>query len=81
MLYTGSMTPAQMNLLKIVAVGRIMDLKMGLMSIDQMLRDPQLPDQDKAMLSMQRGQISLQLQQVEGAYSAVEKESGIVVGR
>lgn len=75
------MTPAQTNLLKIIAVGRIMDLKMVLMSIDQMLRDPQLPEKDKAMLSMQRGQVSLQLQQMEMAYNAVEKESGLVIGR
>ena len=81
MLYDELMTPAQTNLLKLIAVGRITDLKMVLMSIDQMLRDPNLPDQDKAMLSMQRGQASLQLQQMEGAYIAVEKESGLVVGR
>ena len=81
MLYDGPMTPAQTNLLKIVATGRIMDLKMVLMSIDQMLRDPQLPEKDKAMLSMQRGQVSLQLQQMEMAYNAVEKESSLVIGR
>lgn len=81
MLYADSMTPAQVNLLKIVATGRIMDLKMVLMSIDQMLRDPQLPEKDKAMLSMQRGQVSLQLQQMEMAYNAVEKESSLVIGR
>jgi hypothetical protein len=81
MLYDGPMTPAQTNLLKLLAVARIMDLKMGLMSIDQMLRDPQLPEQDKAMLSMQRGQITIQLQQMENAYGAVEKESGLVIGR
>lgn len=54
---------------------------MILMSIDQMLRDPQLPEKDKAMLSMQRGQVSLQLQQMEMAYKAVEKESSLVIGR
>lgn len=81
MLYDWPMTPAQANLLKIVATGRIMDLKMVLMSIDQMLRDPQLPEKDKAMLSMQRGQVSLQLQQMEMAYNAVEKESSLVIGR
>ena len=54
---------------------------MVLMSIDQMLRDPQLPEKDTPMLSMQRGQVSLQLQQVEMAYNAVEKESGLVIGR
>ena len=79
MLYAGLMTPAQVNLLKVIAVGRITDLRMGLMSIDHMLRDPQLPEQDKAMLSMQRGQISLQLQQAESAYAAVEKEPGVVL--
>jgi len=75
------MTPAQTNLLKLLAMGRIMDLKMGLMQIDQLLRDPKLPEQDKAMLSMQRGQMSLQFQQIEGAYKAVNQESGLVIGR
>lgn len=81
MLYAGSMTPAQTNLLKLLAVGRITDLQMGLMQIDQLLRDPKLPEQDKAMLSMQRGQMSLQFQQIEGAYKAVDQESGLVIGR
>ena len=81
MLYDGSMTPAQTNLLKLLAVGRITDLQMGLMQIDQILRDPKLPEQDKAMLSMQRGQMALQFQQVESAYKAVEKETGLVIGR
>jgi hypothetical protein len=75
------MTPAQTNLLKLLAVGRITDLQMGLMQIDQLLRDPKLPEQDKAMLSMQRGQMSLQFQQIEGAYKAVNQESGLVIGR
>lgn len=75
------MTPAQTNLLKLLAVGRITDLQMGLMQIDQLLRDPKLPEQDKAMLSMQRGQMSLQFQQIEGAYKAVDQESGLVIGR
>lgn len=75
MLYHGSMTPAQLKLLKSVAEGKIAELRMGIASIDEAFRSHGLPEQDKAFLSMQRGQLLAALQDILEAYDAVMKET------
>lgn len=69
------MTPAQLRLLKAVAEGKIAELRMGIASIDEALGSPgNLSDQDKAFLSMQRGQLLAAFQELGEAYDAVVKE-------
>jgi hypothetical protein len=72
------MTPAQLRLLLAVAQGKISELQMGIQSIDQAL-GTNLSEEEKAFLSMQRGQLAHAMNDLLEAYKAVEAESPQVV--
>lgn len=68
-----TMTPAQLRLLLAVAAGKISELQMGIASVDQAL-STNLSEEEKAFLSMQRGQLAHALQDLEAAYTEVQRE-------
>lgn len=65
-----------------VAAGKISELQMGIASIDQAL-STKLSEEEKAFLSMQRGQLNHALSDLTSAYQEVEAEMkalGLVTG-
>lgn len=74
------MTPAEKNLLIVLANQRVTELKVAVMMIDQELKNPQMPEQQKAFLFMQRGQVAAAVEETSQALTAVEQE-GLVVGK
>lgn len=52
---------------------------MGIQSIDEALESPQVPDQQKAFLAMQRGSLSAALEDLEQSYALVEQEDPGVI--
>jgi len=73
------MTNNQLHLLKSLAMGKIAELRMGIQSIDEALESPQVPDQQKAFLAMQRGSLSAALEDLEQSYALVEQEDPGVI--
>jgi hypothetical protein len=75
------MTPAEKNLLLVLANQRVTELKMAVVMIDQELQNPQLPQQQKAFLFMQRGQVATAAEETEKAFVAVQQEGKLVIGK
>jgi hypothetical protein len=75
------MTPAEKKLLLVLASQRVAELKMAVMMVDQELKNPQMPEQQKAFLFMQRGQVVAAVEETSQALDAVVREGQLVVGR
>ena len=73
------MTNNQFSLLKSLAMGKIAELRMGISSIDEALGSPQVPDQQKSFLTMQRSALNAALEDLEQNYALVEQEDPGVI--
>ena len=73
------MTNNQLSLLKSLAMGKIAELRMGINSIDEALKNPRVPDQEKSFLTMQRGALNAALEDLERSYALVEQEDPSVI--
>ena len=74
------MTPAEKNLLVILAQQRVAELQMALAMVDQELKNPAIPQDQKAFLFMQRGQVATSAEQTQKALIEVQQEGRLVVG-
>jgi hypothetical protein len=73
------MTHNQLSLLKSLAMGKIAELRMGVQSIDEALKNPRIPEHEKAFLTMQRGGLKAALDDLEQNYALVEQEDPGVI--
>jgi hypothetical protein len=74
------MTQAEKNLLVLLAKQRVAELKMTATMFAQEMGNPDLPDDQKAFLFMQRGQIAAAAEETEKALMEVQKEGQLVIG-
>jgi hypothetical protein len=81
MLYGGSMTPAEKNLLFVLGKQRAAELQMAVTMVDQELKNPALPGDQKGFLFMQRSQIGASAEEVQRALAAVQQEGQLVIGK
>lgn len=80
-LYRESMTQSERNLLLMLAKQRVTELQMVVGMVDQELANPNMPEQQKAFLVMQRAQSAASIQEIGGAITTIQRESRLVVGK
>lgn len=74
------MTSNQLSLLKSLAMGKIAELRMGIQSINEALNsNPNISQQERAFLAMQRGPLTAALDDLEQNLAAVEQEDPSVI--
>ena len=75
------MTQAEKNLLILLAKQRVAELKMTAAMFTQEMANPNLPDDQKGFLFMQRGQIAAAAEETERALVAVDQEGKLVLDK
>jgi len=80
MLYDDAMTNEERELLIAIAHSKLGELNMGLQSIEQALNSPQVPDEEKAFLSMQKAQLGAAFEDLQQKLQIVEGHGIIKTG-